>query len=161
MEARGSLRLIRVALDSNILVYLEGAGNSAGDDAKFNRAVEVLAGLQFKVRIVAPIQALGELVVVMRRAGLDFAQARDTVEKWMDRTIPAPSTTSVLANALDIVDRHRLQFWDSMILAASIEAGCSLLLSEDMQDGFTIRGLTVVNPLHDQPHRALSRLLQS
>ncbi len=153
--------MIRVALDSNILVYLEGAGNHPGDEAKFERAIDVFDRLQSKVRIVAPIQALGELVVVLCRTGVDFAQAKDTVEKWVDRTVPEPSTPAVLANALDIVERHRLQFWDSMIVAASIEAGCSLLLSEDMQDGFTVRGLTVVNPLLDQPHRALARLLES
>lgn len=152
--------MIRVALDSNILVYLEGAGNFPGDDRKFNRAIQIFDRLQSRASIVAPVQALGELVVVMRRAGLDSAQARETAEKWMERAMPAPSTPAVLAEALEIVERHKLQFWDSMILAASLEAGCSLLLSEDMQHGFTVRGLTIVNPLLDTPHKVLAPFLE-
>ena len=151
--------MIRVALDSDILVYLEGAGNSLDDLAKFERTIEVLARLQPKVQIIAPVQALGELAVVMRRSGLESAQARDTIAKWMDRAVAEPSTPAVLTNALDIFERYRLQFWDSMIIAASIQAGCTLLLSEDMQDGVEVRGLTVVNPLRNTPHRALASLL--
>lgn len=152
--------MIRVGLDSNFLVYLEGASLAPGDKAKFDRALEVLAQLQDQVEFVVPVQALGELVVVMRRAGLPLSRAQDSVSKWSAQAIAQASSPTVLAMALNIVDRHRLQFWDSMILAASIEAGCSLLLSEDMQDGFSLRGLTVANPLLDTPHRALAELLE-
>lgn len=152
--------MIRVALDSNILVYLEAAWITAADEAKGKRSREVVAALRSRAEIIVPVQALGELVVVMRRTGLDLQRAREAVEQWSVDLTPAPSTPQVLADALNIVERHRLQFWDSMILAASIQAGCSLLLSEDMQDGFKIRGLTVVNPLLDAPHGALVRLLE-
>ena len=47
----------------------------------------------------------------------------------------------------DIVERHRLSFYDSLMLAAACRAGCDILLTEDMQHGLTIdRGPQVVNP---------------
>ncbi len=69
------------------------------------------------------------------------------------------SSKSTLEAALDIVVDHRLQLWDALILAAAGEAGCALLLSEDMQDGFTALGVTVVNPFAAEIDRRLARLL--
>lgn len=54
---------------------------------------------------------------------------------------------------------HGLQIWEAIILAVSAEARCRLLLSEDMQDGFTWRGLTVVNPFAEHLHPQLLPLL--
>ncbi len=53
----------------------------------------------------------------------------------------------------------RLGIWDAVILSAAADARCRLLLSEDLQDGFTWRGVTVVNPFASSPHRLLAALL--
>jgi predicted nucleic acid-binding protein len=45
--------------------------------------------------------------------------------------------------------RYGFRFYDSLIVAAALEAGCDRLLSEDFQDGQRIEGLTVVNPFRD------------
>ena len=49
----------------------------------------------------------------------------------------APTTEAVLTWAIDIAVEHGLAIWDATILAAA-EAGCRMLLSEDMQDGFVV-----------------------
>ena len=54
---------------------------------------------------------------------------------------------------------HQLQFWDSLILAIAAQARCRVLLSEDMQQGFTWGGVTVVNPYSTNPHALLEQLL--
>jgi predicted nucleic acid-binding protein len=41
---------------------------------------------------------------------------------------------------------HALSFYDALIVAAAIEAGCDILYSEDMQHGRTIGGLAIINP---------------
>lgn len=69
------------------------------------------------------------------------------------------SSGATLKNALDFVIDQKLQFRDSIILSAAAEAGCTLLLSEDMLDGFVIRGVAIVNPLADKLHENLARLL--
>ena len=49
--------------------------------------------------------------------------------------------------ALAIVERYRTSWWDALIVAAAIEAGCATLYSEDLHTGLTIDGcLTVINP---------------
>jgi len=60
---------------------------------------------------------------------------------------------------MDLAAEHGLSIWDSVILAASAEAGCRLLLSEDLQDGFTWRGVTVTNPFSANVHPLLKAAL--
>jgi predicted nucleic acid-binding protein len=48
--------------------------------------------------------------------------------------------------ALNIQGRYGYGFYDSLIIAAALEAACSRLISEDFQDGQRIEGLRIVNP---------------
>jgi predicted nucleic acid-binding protein len=48
--------------------------------------------------------------------------------------------------ALDLKTRYRYSFYDSLIVAAALEAGCTRLFSEDLQHGQQIEGLTIENP---------------
>lgn len=48
-----------------------------------------------------------------------------------------------------------------MIVAVAAEAGCRLLISEDLQDGFTWAGLTIVNPFAQPVHPLLQAALRS
>ena len=48
--------------------------------------------------------------------------------------------------ALSIQSRYRYSFYDSLIIAAALEAGCTRLLSEDLQAGQTIDGLRIEDP---------------
>ena len=65
----------------------------------------------------------------------------------------------MIVNATDLACDHGLTIWDSVVLAASAEAGCRLLLSEDLPDGFTWRGVTVANPFAPTLHPLLEALL--
>ena len=58
-----------------------------------------------------------------------------------------PVTPSMTFLALDAMARHSLSFWDALIWAAAKENGVSLIYSEDFQDGRTIEGVRIVNPL--------------
>lgn len=49
-------------------------------------------------------------------------------------------------NALDLQARYRYGFYDSLIVAAALAAGCNQLLTEDLQDGQQINRLTIRNP---------------
>ena len=55
---------------------------------------------------------------------------------------------------------HQLGIWDAVILASAADAGCRLLLSEDLQDGFSWSGVTVANPFVSKPNPLLKRLVQ-
>lgn len=71
-----------------------------------------------------------------------------------------PATRDVLNDAFDLATQHKLAVWDAVTLAAAARADCDYLLSEDMQDRFSWRGVTVANPLGATPLRtALAKLL--
>jgi predicted nucleic acid-binding protein len=65
---------------------------------------------------------------------------------WRDGYATPATTQATMLAATDLAADHALSIWDAVILAAAADAGCRLLLSEDMQDGFSWRGLTVANP---------------
>jgi predicted nucleic acid-binding protein len=153
--------MTRVALDSNILVYLAGVSRTADDDSKIERVRTLVEALGEKASLVAPVQALGELVVVLRRSGASAEEARAVLIDIAEGVNVAPSELRTALSAADLAVDHKLQFWDAMILSAAVDAGCVLLLSEDMQHGFVTRGVTVVNPLADTPNPRLAGLLDA
>lgn len=150
--------MTRVALDSNILVYLAGLQRVESDRPKIDRARQLVAALP-QVGIIAPVQALGECFVVLCKGGAPTTEAREIVQRFAeDFGCPASGRSTALA-AADLVVDHKLQYWDAMIVSAAADAGCAILLSEDMQHGFVTRGLTVVDPFAEPMHEKLARLL--
>jgi predicted nucleic acid-binding protein len=110
--------------------------------------------------VVLPAQALGELFnVLVRKAKRRPARARTAILTWQDAYPVVETSGAVLANAVDLATDHRLGIWDSVIVSAAAEAACRLLLSEDLQEGFTWRGVTVTNPFAATLHPLLAGLL--
>lgn len=151
---------MRVALDTNVLAYAAGVDRSADDAAKTETARSLIAGLSGRMTLIAPVQALGELYVVLTRAGEAREDARETVLRMHAAFGHAPSDTATLLSALDAAAAHKLQLWDALILTAAAEAGCAMLLSEDMHAGFTWRGVCVVNPFAPTIDRRLADIWQ-
>lgn len=58
----------------------------------------------------------------------------------------APLSAETHAAAIAIARDHGFSFYDALIVAAALEAGCDMLFSEDMQDGRVVGGLTIRNP---------------
>lgn len=147
---------MRVALDASVLAYAEGAGE-APRCAAARRLVEQLPA----DAVVLPVQVLGELHRVltakMRRPADD---ARAAVLRWSDAFETSDSTWSAMQSAFDLAAGHGLQIWDALILSVAAEQHCRLLVSEDLQDAFTWRGVSVANPFAPRPHALLSELLQ-
>lgn len=150
---------MRIGLDSNILVYLAGTAKVPADKPKIERTRVVVGSLAESATIVAPAQALGELFVVMCRSGMPKVEARRTILEYAEGLIVPASSQTTMAMALDLAVDHQLQLWDALILCAAAEAGCELLLSEDMQNGFVARGVTIANPLAQTLHPKLKAVL--
>lgn len=144
--------VIRIALDTNILTYAEGVG----DKPRCKAARELIDALPENA-VVLPVQVLGELHRVLtgklKRAP---NTVRQDVLRWSDAFPVADSTWSAIAAAFDLVADHGLQIWDALILAVAAEQRCRILLSEDLQHGFTWRGVSVVNPFASPRHALLA-----
>ena len=150
--------MTRIALDSNVLAYLAGVSRSTDDEVKIIETRSLIKRLSAHVTLVAPAQALGELFVVLRRSGASAGEARSILIEFADAFGTSASESRSVLAAADLVVDHNLQFWDSLILTAAANAGCTLLLSEDMQSGFVTRGVTIVDPYSKLLHPKLAAL---
>lgn len=150
---------LRVALDTNILVYAEGLAPLPRDAHKPAVARALLAALA-PAQVLVPAQALGELFrVLVGKGGRSQTDARLAVISWRDSFAVAATTETIMLAAVDLATDHAMSIWDAVILSAAADAGCRLLLSEDMQDGFTRSGLTVVDPFAAARHPLLTAIL--
>jgi len=148
--------VVTVALDTNVLAYAESTNGAGMRDV----AVNLLERLPVE-RTLIPVQVLAELFAVLaRKARRSRTHARQAVLHWGD-TFPLIETSAdVIVMALELTLTHQFGWWDAVIMAAAGDAGCRLLLSEDLQDGFTWSGVTVVNPFARNRHPILAALLQ-
>ena len=126
--------------DTNILVYAQQAGRKA-DQA---RALFAAGGK-------LSVQVLNEFTAVSRgKQGKGWDEIAQAIE---DALVllgpPLPLTLELHIAARSLAEDHRLSFYDSLIVAAAIEAGCDILYSEDMQHGRVIGGLTIQNPFFE------------
>jgi predicted nucleic acid-binding protein len=148
---------VRVALDTNILAYAEGVNGAPMRKA----ALELVQRLPEGTTLL-PVQTLGELFnLLVRKARRPPAKARKAILSWQDAFPLIETSAQVMLAAADLATDHQLSIWDSVILSAAAESGCRLLLSEDLQEGFTWKGVTVTNPFAPSKHELLTVLLDA
>ena len=146
--------MTRVALDTNILIYAELEPESE----KGKRSADLI--LRAARDGVIPVQVLGEyLRFVQRRVPAAFADAMRQASIFQAAFLTPPTTAAILDKASELARAHRMQLWDGVVCAASVEAGAKILLTEDMQDGRTIDGLRLMNPFAAANAEAVEALL--
>ncbi len=147
---------MRAALDTNVLAYAEGVNGAERQE----QAIDLLERLPDHA-VVVPAQALGELFnVLVLKAKRPRKVARTAVLTWRDAYSIGDTSASVMVDALDLSADHEMRIWDAVKLSVAADVGCRLLLSEDLQDGFTWRGVTVTNPFGAERHALLDALLR-
>jgi predicted nucleic acid-binding protein len=143
-------------LDTNVLAYAEGVNGAARRIDALDLIQRLPAGAA-----LLPVQALGELFqLLVRKANRTPAQARAAILGWRDAFPLIETSETVIVGAAELAASHRFSFWDGVILASAAESGCRLLLSEDLQEGYTWNGVTVTNPFGVSPHPLLTDLLR-
>jgi predicted nucleic acid-binding protein len=94
------------------------------------------------------IQVLQEFFVSATRKipqPLALKEAQHIVNDLLTWEVVVNDGDSIL-EAIELHSSHKYSFWDSLIIQAAIKGGASLLLSEDLSGGQTIRGVTIKNP---------------
>ena len=136
-----------IAFDTNILAYAAGLRVVDSDDGKVAAASILLEPLLVEGALVIAAQVQAELHNLLRRkARLSAADAAHKVSYFAAGALTIPTDPAVLAEAFEIAEKHNLQTYDCIILAAAAQGGCDILYSEDMQHGFEWSGVRVVNP---------------
>ncbi len=133
-------------VDSNIFVYMLDI--SAPD--KRQRARELVYGLLGDRTGCISYQVVQEaLNVLIGKLG----EPPDAVTSFLEEVLlpvwqinEINATPELYRNGLELRARYGFSFYDSLIVAAALGAGCTTLYSEDMQDGQRIDGLTIRNP---------------
>jgi predicted nucleic acid-binding protein len=125
--------------DTNVLVYIVGQKDERTATAE---SLVVNGG-------VVSVQVLNELASVshrkLRMSWPEITDALDAIRVLCPA--PVPLTTDTHDAALRIAEQYGFSFYDALIVAAALEAECSILYSEDLQDGQVIEErLTVRNP---------------
>ncbi len=124
--------------DSNIVIYV-----FARDDYRTEIAERL-----FLAGGVVGIQTLNEFAsIAHRKLHVGWPQ----IQTWISQICqlcpaPVPITLDLHPKATAIAARYKVSFYDSLMIAAALEASCNILYSEDMQDGQIIEGLTIRSP---------------
>lgn len=130
-------------VDTNVLIYAHDVDAKAKHDA----AKGVLLELWSQRMGVLSMQVLQEFYVnVTRKISSPLPrnvarQVVNTYSVWCIETTPAD-----IAAAFRIEDESRIGFWDALIVAAAAKSGATHILSEDLNAGQMIAGISVENP---------------
>lgn len=132
----------RSFFDTNVLIYADDKAALA----KQRKALDLIAEHRRARTGVVSLQVLQEyFVTVTKKLRVDASVARRKVELLSEFDVASPDVADILA-AIDLHRLHGFSFWDSLILRAAKQAGCSVLFSEDLQNAREIDGVRVVNP---------------
>jgi predicted nucleic acid-binding protein len=105
------------------------------------------------------LQCLAEYFkVAVTKLRMSPGEARVAQAKWRRAFQVQLSNLQTFDDAIDAVEMHRLSFWDAMVWATAREAGCGVILTEDMQDGQAIGGVRFVNPFRPENADTIDRL---
>jgi predicted nucleic acid-binding protein len=127
----------RPFLDTNIIVYL-----MSGDLAKASMAESLIDSAG-----VISTQVLNEFTSVARRKlALSWGETEEVLQALKANLEVVPLTLCIHERAVALASAYGLNIYDASIVAAALENGCDVVVSEDMQNGQAFMGLRIVNP---------------
>ncbi len=129
----------KVSLHSNISLYLI-------DKSSNQKKLQVEGFLSSNFLIST--QVIAENVsVCLKKIKIDKKEAFAFASALIRRFKVVVITPEILTESFDISLKYQLSSWDSIIIATALHYECTVLYSEDMQDGLVIENqLKIVNP---------------
>ena len=130
-------------LDSNIFVYMFDESSPV----KRRQAEALVAESLARGTGCISFQVVQEtLNVLIRRMDTPIDRIRALLDDVLVPLWQVHPTEALYHDAISLQGRYGFSFYDSLIVAAAIEAGCTRLYSEDLQHGQQIQRLTILNP---------------
>jgi predicted nucleic acid-binding protein len=132
----------RIFVDTNVLVYA-----ALEDQAHADKRSKAAALLRDETDIVLSTQVINEFYVVLLKHGFSDKDIQKRVDELFQATEVAVITEDTIRHAWRLRAHNHFSYWDSLILATSLDNSCKRLYTEDLQHGQIIeRKLTVYNP---------------
>lgn len=132
-------------IDTNVFIY----HLDQSDPAKQARAEALVRDALVNGSGCTSVQVAQECMnTVLRKAQvrLSIEQAGRYLGHVLAPLVRVPHTVALVQQALGVHARWGFGFYDALIVAAALSAGCRRLLTEDLQHGQRIEGLTIENP---------------
>ena len=134
-----------VSFDTNILIY----AYDLRDLKRQPPAMKLVRDVMISGNGILPAQVMGEFLSVAHRKRFATLEiVREAIDLLYRNAIIVEADRAARTKASALSEHHGLQFFDALICAVSTRAGARILLSEDMQDGRVIDGLTILNPFN-------------
>jgi predicted nucleic acid-binding protein len=133
-------------LDTNIFLY---EIDSKAPNAKRRIARDLVREALSQRRSAISYQVIQEFLNVVTgkfSSSITVSDAHQYVDTVFGPLIVVHSSLELFSEALGIHTRHQLSWYDSLIVAAAAQAGCSVLYTEDLQHGAKINGVKIENP---------------
>lgn len=132
----------RFSLDANVLFYVFDAAERSRQET----AIQIV-GRARALDCILTVQTVGEFYwAASRKLSVPRTILADQADNWMTVFPVVMPTGSTVRRAIAGTMDRRFSYWDAMLLATAADAGCTAVLSEDMADGATLAGVTVIHP---------------
>ena len=133
-------------IDSNVVVYLF---DDAAPDKQQRAESLIVKGLDQKNYCISHQVVQETLNVAIRKLNFTVEDASRLLDSVLQPLWKVMPTTAMYQRSLMVQFRYKYSFYDSLIIAAALEAGCNILFSEDLQHGQEIERMTILNPFLD------------
>ncbi len=135
-------KVVRFTLDTNILIY--SVDSAAG--ARHERALEIVDRAAERDCWLT-LQALSEFYVAATRKNIvPRYEAAAQINDWLTIFPTVAATADAMRTALREAVAGHLSYWDGLLVATAAEAGCAVIITEDMQDGKVVGGVRIHDP---------------
>jgi len=138
----------KVFIDTNVFVYayLENPKKKEDYD-KHLKAKELLRSFTTDDIVFISTQVCNEYYSALLKNKIDNSDIQSSLHSLIQMVNVAAISKDTVLQSFEIKNRYSFSYWDSLILSSALENGCTVIYSEDMQDGQLIDGvLRIVNP---------------
>jgi len=127
-------------LDSNIWIY---ALNQSQDIRKH----QIANHLATQTGLYLSTQVINEVCVnLIKKGNFSENQIQNLIQGFYQIHHIIELDLNILLTASTLRTKYLFPFWDSLIIASALSVNVNELYSEDMQHGFTVEGLQIINP---------------
>jgi len=136
----------KIFIDTNIFVYAFIEPEDETDKRKHFQAIKLLNSIQ-ELNIFISVQVLNEFYNSLLKYRISDKKIQEKLQQIIDVVFVTPLALETIKRCWEIKIKYRFSYYDSLIIASALENNCSILYTEDMQDGQIIENrLKIVNP---------------
>jgi predicted nucleic acid-binding protein len=139
----------RVFIDSNVLIY-----TYSEEEIKREKALSIINVNES----VISIQVINEFVnVVKKKFNKENDEVLNALEEIAEQFIIWDNfNLDLTKKAINLNEKYKYSYYDSLIIAAALETECSILYTEDLHHNQLIEDkLRIVNPFHIIPEETI------